>query len=227
MNTASTSANNRIWDLPTRLFHWALVVLIALQFASGEFELFPMRWHYWFGYTTLVLVVFRILWGFFGSQTSRFSDFLCGPVSVWRYLRSLIAGKPTASLGHNPLGGWSVMLMLACLLVQVVSGLFSSDDIMTDGPLVGLVTHDTVETMTWLHQLNENVLLVLISVHVIAAFGYLLIRHDNLITPMITGVKRTQAARSLRFAPGWRALILLAVAAGLVAAVLGYYVSRA
>ncbi len=227
MTTPSTSATTRVWDLPTRLFHWVLVALIVLQFASGEFELFPMRWHYRLGYTTLVLVVFRILWGFFGSQTSRFSNFVRGPVSVWRYLRALLSGKPAQSIGHNPLGGWSTVLMLACLLVQVVSGLFSSDDIMIDGPLVGLVTHDTVETMTWLHHLNENILLVLISIHVIAAFGYLLIRHDNLITPMITGYKRATPARPARFVSSWRALILLGVAAGAVAAVLGYYIAGA
>lgn len=222
MSGTPSSMKIRVWDLPTRVFHLALIVLIALQFASGEFELFPMRWHYWFGYATLTLVVFRILWGLFGSQTSRFSDFVRGPVSVARYLRSLFKGEPAPRLGHNPLGGWSVLLILACLLVQTVTGLFSSDDIMTDGPLVNLVTHDTVETMTWLHHLNENILLLLISLHVIAAIGYLLIRHDNLITPMISGRKDAVAPRSLRFVSSWRALALLALSACLVAGTLWY-----
>src|SRR5262249_12671645 len=111
-----------VWDLPTRMFHWLLVVLVALQFATAEFHLLDMRWHFWFGYATLALVLFRVLWGVFGSQTSRFADFVRGPTAVWGYLRSLApAPKP---IGHNPLGGWSVLAMLTCLLLQSVTGLF-------------------------------------------------------------------------------------------------------
>src|SRR5664279_679822 len=95
-----------VWDLPTRLFHWALVVLIALQYATGEFGLLSMEWHYWLGYATLALIVFRVFWGFFGSRTSRFAEFVRGPVTVARYALASARGREQTFIGHNPLGGW-------------------------------------------------------------------------------------------------------------------------
>src|SRR5690606_20086129 len=111
--SALETGSIRVWDLPTRLFHWALVALIALQYASGEFEWLPMEWHYVLGYTTLALVVFRLLWGFAGSDTSRFRGFVRGPRAVARYVASVARNEDRRTPGHNPLGGWSVLLMLA------------------------------------------------------------------------------------------------------------------
>ncbi|HMM58298.1 MAG TPA: cytochrome b/b6 domain-containing protein [Rudaea sp.] len=206
----------RVWDLPTRLFHWTLVVLIALQYATGEFNLLDMRWHFWFGYATLALIVFRVLWGFFGSQTSRFSDFLRGPRAVLRYLRDSMSTNPQARVGHNPLGGWSVLALLASVAAQAVSGLFSSDDIDTDGPLVAHVSDATVKLMTRVHHWNENVLLALVCLHVAAVLLYLIVKHDNLIAPMIQGFKRAPSAQSLRFSSSWLALLLFVLCAGAV-----------
>ncbi|HZW50719.1 MAG TPA: cytochrome b/b6 domain-containing protein, partial [Rudaea sp.] len=138
----------RVWDLPTRAFHWMLAVLIALQYATGEFHFLDMRWHFWFGYATLVLIAFRVLWGFLGSQTSRFADFLRGPAAVWRYLRSQSSTNLQTRVGHNPLGGWSVIALLASVSVQSVSGLFASDEIDTDGPFVAHASDATVKLMT-------------------------------------------------------------------------------
>ncbi|MGH8123073.1 MAG: cytochrome b/b6 domain-containing protein [Rudaea sp.] len=209
----------RIWDLPTRLFHWALVVLIALQFATGEFDLLSMDWHYRFGYATLALIVFRVAWGFAGSQTSRFADFVRGPATVARYVKELFSApvhKTAAGVGHNPLGGWSVLVMLACLLVQTGSGLFSSDDIDEDGPYVDYVSTKTVKLMTRVHHLGETVLLVLITLHIAAVLLHWLIRHDNLILPMLSGRKRIDAAQPY-FVGAWRAPILFALAIAAVA----------
>jgi cytochrome b len=199
----------RIWDLPTRLFHWTLVVLIAMQYATGEYHLLDMRWHFWLGYATFALIAFRILWGFFGSQTSRFATFVRGPRAVLAYVKSQFSTNPQSSVGHNPLGGWSVLIMLTCVIVQIVTGLFASDDIDTDGPLVDLVSRRTVKLMTRLHDWNQNLLLALIALHVLAALLYLLLRRENLIVPLISGRKSVSEGVALRFASAWLALALL------------------
>jgi cytochrome b len=208
----------RIWDAPTRLFHWLLVLLIALLYASGEFDLLDMRWHFWAGYATLALIGFRVLWGVFGSQTSRFAEFVRGPSAAVAYARAWLSGQHGAGIGHNPLGGWSVLALLLCVLVQAVSGLFASDDIDNDGPLAAHVTTRTVRLMTRIHHWNENVLLVLIGVHVAAVLLYLVVRRDNLITPMISGRRFVIEPPTLRFASAWRALALLLLSAAAVAA---------
>lgn len=207
----------RIWDLPTRLFHWALVLLIVLQYATGEFNLLDMRWHFWFGYATLALLLFRVLWGFFGSQTSRFSYFVKGPGASVAYLRSLFSKSGKGIVGHNPIGAWSVLALLSCLTIQTISGLFSSDDIGNDGPFVERVSSATMKLMTRIHHWTQSILLVLIALHVVAVLLYLLVGRDNLIAPMITGRKPIAQERALRFASGRRALILVVLSVAAVA----------
>lgn len=206
----------RVWDLPTRLFHWALVVLIALQFATAEFGFLTMEWHYRFGYATLALIVFRVLWGFAGSQTSRFGEFVRGPAAVVGYLKASVSANPPAQVGHNPLGGWSVVVMLLCVLVQAVSGLFASDGIDEDGPFVGAVPNATVKLATRLHHLGETALLVLITLHVAAVLLHWALKRDNLIVPMITGRKRADGPVPLRFVSGWLALALFVIVAAAI-----------
>lgn len=208
----------RVWDFPTRLFHWTLALLIALQYATGEFHFLDMQWHFCFGYATLALIAFRVLWGFFGSQTSRFSDFLRGPRAVLRYLRDSMSTNPQARVGHNPLGGWSVLALLASVAAQAVSGLFSSDDIDTDGPLVAHVSDATVKLMTRVHHWNENVLLALVCLHVAAVLLYLLVKHDDLIAPMFSGRRRDGGSRPVSFASSRLALVLFVACAVAVAA---------
>jgi len=208
----------RVWDLPTSIFHWTLVALIALQYATGEFHVLDMRWHFWFGYATLALILFRVLWGLLGSQTSRFVEFVRGPRAVVSYLRAQLSTSPQISIGHNPLGGWSVLVMLAAIAVQAVTGLFASDEIDTDGPLVASVSQRTVKWMTRLHGWNQNLLLALIALHVLAALAYLLLKRENLIVPLISGLKSVHEDTALRFASGWLALALLALCCAAVAA---------
>lgn len=217
MNDArDTGVDVRVWDLPTRLFHWTLVLLIVLLYASGEYDLLDMRWHFWAGYATLALIAFRVLWGLIGSQTSRFAEFLRGPTAVFAYIRSLRSGA-RAGVGHNPLGGWSVLALLLCVLLQAVSGLFASDDIDNEGPLVAHVSNYTVKWMTRVHNWNQTLLLTLIGVHIGAVLVYLLVKHDNLVGPMFSGLRRVAEPQGLRFASGWLAFLLFALCAAAVA----------
>ena len=212
----------RLWDLPTRLFHWALVVLIALQFASGEFGVVPMRWHYLLGYATLALIVFRVLWGFAGSQTSRFGSFVRGPRAVVRYVAASLRGRAPRAPGHNPLGGWSALVMLVVVVVQAVSGLFASDDISEEGPFAAHVSDAIVALMTRIHHIDRYVLVVLIALHVGAVLLHWAIRNDNLVAPMLHGRAQIDGAREPRFVSSWRALLLFALSAGAVWALVAW-----
>jgi cytochrome b len=209
--------NVRVWDLPTRLFHWLLVVLIALQYATAEFHVLDMEWHFRFGYATLALIVFRLLWGIFGSQTSRFATFVRGPSTVLRHTASLWSNKAVTSVGHNPLGGWSVLVLLASVLLQAVSGLFASDGIDTQGPLSDRLTTAAVKMWTRIHVWNQNVLLILIALHVLAIGLYYVLRNENLLGPMISGRKAAETV-PLRFVGIVRAFVLLVVAVAAVTA---------
>jgi cytochrome b len=205
-----------VWDLPTRLFHWTLVILIVLQYASGEFGLLPMEWHYRLGYATLALIVFRVLWGFAGSPTSRFALFVRGPAEVARYGLESLRGRAHVVFGHNPVGGWSVVLMLASVAVQSISGLFASDDLTEAGLLATRVSDATVKWMTRIHNVNRYVLLILIVLHVMAVLLHWVMRHENLIAPMLHGRAPIDGAKSMPVVSMWRALALLVLSAAAV-----------
>ena len=219
MTQPTSSQPIKVWDLPTRLFHWSLVALIVLQYASGEFGLLSMTWHYRLGYATIALIGFRVLWGFAGSETARFSSFLRGPRALLRYAADSVRGRQAHVPGHNPLGGWSVVLMLACIGVQAVSGLFSSDDISEEGPFTAHVSDATVALMTRIHHLDRYVLVGLIVLHIGAVLLHWLVRNEDLVGPMLHGHARFDTARALRFVSSWRALALLALSAAVVWAV--------
>jgi cytochrome b len=203
------------WDLPIRLFHWSLLILIVLLIYSGKQGGEWMTLHFRCGYAVLTLLLFRLLWGVWGSATARFSDFVRGPRAVLRYLRDSRAGKPPEYPGHNPLGGWSVLALLLVLLIQAGTGLFANDDIMSEGPLYAYVSNATSHLLTRIHHYNFNLLLALIALHVSAVLFYLWVKKDNLIWPMVNGYKNLQC-ESPRIAGNGRAALLLAIAAGVV-----------
>jgi len=206
-----------VWDLPTRLFHWLLVVLVAVSFATGNIGGNAMQYHEWSGVTILILLVFRIIWGFVGSRASRFSDFVKGPAAVWRYATALVKGSSARFIGHNPLGGWSVLALLLALLIQAATGLFANDDIVTEGPLYPWVGKPVSDWLTDIHQLNRYLILVLAAVHVLAVLFYLVAKHENLIKPMITGFKQWQGRDRLPpNVPLWLAAVIAAVSGCLV-----------
>jgi cytochrome b len=188
-NVGSKTYTIQVWDIPTRLFHWILVGLVIFSFVTGKIGLGAMRYHEWSGFAILVLVVFRLGWGFIGGRQSRFSSFVKGPAAVIRYASSLLRKDSKPHIGHNPLGGWSILVMLISLLVQVGTGLFANDDILTEGPLYALVSKQTSDWLTGVHHLNQKVLLVLLLIHIAAVIFYLIAKRENLIKPMITGNK--------------------------------------
>jgi cytochrome b len=178
-----------VWDMPTRLFHWLLVMLVITSFVTGAIGGLWMQYHKLSGYCILGLLVFRLAWGFVGGQHARFSAFVRGPGAVLAYARNLLHSELPGHLGHNPLGGWSVLALLTTLLVQAGTGLFANDDIMTEGPLYPWVSKATSDWLTQIHLFNQGLILALVCVHVAAVLFYLIIKHDNLIRPMFTGRK--------------------------------------
>jgi cytochrome b len=163
----------RVWDLPVRLFHWAIVALIVVSFVTGHVGGNAMRFHELSGFSILTLVLFRLLWGFFGGTHARFSDFVRGFAAARNYAVTLWSGRSAHYTGHNPLGGWMVLALLLCLLVQAGTGLFANDDIMTEGPLMKHISKELSDRVSLIHQINSYVLAVLVALHVAAALYYL------------------------------------------------------
>jgi cytochrome b len=190
-----------VWDLPTRLFHWGIVVLIGASWWSAQNAFEP--WHFWSGYALLFLLVFRILWGFFGSSTARFSAFLRGPADVVRYLRT---GRwPIA--GHSPLGALSVVAMLIALAVQIVTGRIQlSTENFVEGPLSHLVSFEAAEAAHRIHAASFDILLALIGLHVAAILFFRLVLGQRLVGPMISGRAEMEPGIAPMIpAPAWRA----------------------
>ena len=207
----------RVWDAPVRLFHWLLVLLFAFMFFTGKSGSDWLTWHVRSGYAVFALVIFRVLWGFVGSTHARFSSFLAGPKACIEFLRHLMKRSPSSYAGHNPLGGWMVLVLLLSLAFQVSTGLFSNDDLLFEGPLASLVSKETSDRLTGWHVWNFNLLLVLAGLHILAVLYHWLFMKENLIGAMFTGMKRMPAGAAGgvegRFASSWLALVLLAVAA--------------
>lgn len=215
----------RIWDLPVRLFHWSLVILLVTSYLSGQAGDDWMKLHFWSGYAILTLLIFRIVWGFIGSATARFSDFVRGPAAAISYLQAMARGDRTYDIGHNPAGGLMVVVMIVAVLMQVVAGLFAADTDtgMVNGPLANLIADKWVDRLTEFHEFWVNILLLLIAVHVLAAVVYLVWKRHNLIRAMITGAKPVELVVPpgspppvLAFASGWLALAVLVAAAAVV-----------
>lgn len=207
-----------VWDLPLRFFHWLLAACVAGSWLTHELGTTWFVWHARIGYTTLVLVCFRIAWGFVGPKHARFTSFLRGPRATLGYLRDLTGGAAD-SVGHNPLGGLSVVAMLALLLLQAVTGLFANDDIFNSGPLYGYVSDAQSDRLTGLHKGNFDWLLVLIGLHLAAIGYYQFIRRQDLLRPMLTGRKpasQVPPQAGIGNQRIWLAITLVLVAAGLL-----------
>jgi cytochrome b len=209
----------RVWDLPTRVFHWGLMACVLGSITTGYIGGGLIEWHARLGYAILALLLFRILWGFFGGYWSRFLSFAYSPRSVFAYLRG--QSHPDHLVGHNPLGAGSVFAMLAFLLAQVATGLVADDEISFTGPLNRFVESAKALAATWYHkQIGQRVLITLVLLHVIAVVFYLVRKRDNLIRPMLRGDKVVgHATRSSRDDAASRiaALLLFALCAGFVA----------
>jgi cytochrome b len=211
----------RAWDLPTRLFHWALVTLVAMAYVSRHWGDEGLVWHTWNGYAILVLVVWRLTWGIIGSSTSRFSAILYGPAAAIRYGLDFIAGRPRHFLGHNPLGGTVALILLATVGIIGLLGLFAYDDhdALTGGPLSSRVGEAAVAFATRWHLRLFDLLLWIIGLHVAANVLYLAWKKENLVQAMFTGRKRARPYEDqalAHFASPWRALVSLLLAVVIV-----------
>jgi len=199
-----------IWDLPIRLVHWTLAGLVAFSWWSVHNH--HTDWHIWSGCAILTLLIFRLLWGFVGSSTARFANFVRGPKTVLAYLRGRWSG-----IGHTPLGALSVLALFVAIAIQATLGLFSEDeDGIYTGPLSGLVSIDTSDKVRDVHELWFNVVLGLIALHV-AAIVFYRFRGRHLTKPMITGRAAVDAGTAaMRPGKWWAALLCVAVAIGIV-----------
>lgn len=174
----------RLWDLPTRLFHWSLVILVVASFVSAKIGGNAINWHGKFGLAILGLLCFRLVWGIIGSSYARFAQFFPTPAFVLAYLRGQWQG-----VGHNPVGSLSVFTLLALLDLQVSTGLFGNDDISFRGPLYDLISKDLSDRMISLHELSVNLLLAMVGLHLAAISFYARLKKINLVKPMLTGWK--------------------------------------
>ena len=174
----------RIWDLPTRLFHWLLAGCVIGAIATAQIGGLWMDWHVRLGITTLFLLAFRLVWGFVGPYHARFGTFVRGPGAIRAYL-----GGTQLSAGHSPLAAVSVLLMLLAILVQVVTGLFATDGILIEGPLASWVSPAWSDTLTGIHQINRFVVVALVVLHLLALVWYGAVRRQPLVRAMITGNK--------------------------------------
>ena len=197
-----------LWDLPVRFIHWAFVVLIPALWWTAENG--KMALHMQIGTVLLQLLVIRILWGFVGGSTARFAAFVRGPGAVLDYFR----GRTAPAAGHNPAGGWSVVLLLGLMSLQVALGLVSGDeDDGVTGPLNHLVSFTTADRATELHGIVFYLILALIAAHIGAVLFYRVVRRDNLIAPMVTGKRELPAGTpGLVRAPAWRFIACVVVA---------------
>ena len=209
----------RIWDLPTRLFHWSLAAAVVGSVVSAKMGGNATVWHLRCGYAVLALLLFRLVWGLIGGRWSRFASFWPTPARLRRYLRG--QARPEDVAGHNPLGAFSVLAMLAALMAQVGTGLFSDDEIGFSGPLSGTVSGAVVKAASRYHKgWGEPLLIALIVLHLLAITVYA-VRGNNLVRPMLSGDKHLPSGESVRpaadgFGRRLTALIVLALAAALV-----------
>ena len=205
-----------IWDRPTRVFHWVLAILFVVCFVSGSRGQFDI--HIPAGQALLVLVVARVFWGVVGSETSRLAKLVRSPATIFSYIRTVPRRVPDLYGGHNPLGGLSVLAMLALLLLQTGLGLFAADvDGLHEGPLSFLVSYDLAREASELHALVVDILLVLVGLHLAAILFHLIYKRENLTGAMVTGRGPVPAAfKEPRIAGDGRAIVVLAVAAAIV-----------
>ena len=207
-----------VWDIFIRVFHWLIVALVAAAYATWRLNW--MVWHGWVGDAVLTLLLFRLSWGFFGSETARFRGFLSSPRTVLQHLKHSLQREPDHQVGHNPAGGWMVLILLALLLVETLSGLYVANDIADEGPMTEMVPAWAANAIASSHAIVWDALLAAIVLHVLAIAGFAAIKGQNLLRPMITGTKVLPAsvAEPRVGSPALAALLLLGC--GMVAALL-------
>ncbi|MCL1051549.1 cytochrome b/b6 domain-containing protein [Shewanella abyssi] len=205
----------KIWDVPTRLFHWGMLCLLGGLWWTAESA--EMEWHQLLAYSLLILIGMRLLWGFIGSDTAKFSHFVHSPKTVLNYVRKTKQHGISASIGHNPIGGYMVVALISLVTLQLVTGLFATDEIFIEGPLYTTVNGDTALWLTWLHKKNFDLILILAAIHVLAV-GVHMFKGDKIIAAMFSGYKRLpgELAQPLAFVSTLKAVMIVMVIGALV-----------
>ena len=215
----------RVWDLPTRAFHWALAACVPASIGSAWIGGNAMVWHFRIGYAVFALLAFRVLWGLVGGHWSRFATFAFAPMAVWRYLRGASRPHEHHGVGHSPLGALAVFGVLGLLALQVGTGLFADDEIANSGPLVNLVSGESSLAMTrWHKGYGQWLILAMIGLHLAAILYYLLAKQRNLVRPMLTGDKQL-VAPAPHAVDNTRSRVLAALLLALCAGAVGWVVS--
>jgi cytochrome b len=213
-----------VWDLPLRVFHWLFAASILASWLTAQPGSSWMQWHIRLGYWMMGLLTFRILWGFIGPRHARFASFLRGPGETSRYLRGFLGlENPVHSVGHNPLGGIMVIIMLLLVVFQVSTGLFATDDIVWTGPYNPVVSSETARLLTSLHHRNFNLIWAAIALHIGAITYYAFVKKQNLVPAMLTGWKPAEAVpagEAITNSELWKALLVMLVSIAVVYGVL-------
>lgn len=210
-----------VWDVAVRLFHWLIVALVAAAYVTWRLNW--MGWHVYIGETVLALVLFRLAWGLVGSETARFTRFIASPRAALRHLSELPHREPDVQVGHNPAGGWMVMLMLVLLLGQTLTGILDNNDVADVGPLTGILPAWALNLIDTLHTVLWEALLAAVALHVAAIVIYAVVKGQNLLRPMLTGRKQLPGTQTApRLGSPVLALLLLAGSA-VVAALLARF----
>jgi cytochrome b len=223
MSEPGARTRTRIWDLPTRLFHWLLAALVVFSFTTGKLGGDWLTWHFRSGYAIASLLLFRLLWGFAGSRYARFASFLLSPSLIWRRVRSTASDALPATAGHSAIGTLAVYALLIVLAVQVSTGVFSNDGSFIEGPWAKFVSSAISDRLSRVHYYNHWLIAGLVGLHVAAIAFYLLARKEDLLTPMLTGDKLGIEAPAADDGVALR--IRAAVLAALASGVIGYLVT--
>jgi cytochrome b len=208
-----------IWDLPLRLFHWLFALSIVASYVTAKLGFDWMQWHFYLGYWTIGLLVFRILWGIFGPRHARFTSFIHNPSAIWLYLKGMFNPDSKRSIGHNPVGGLMVLLMLLLVAVQAGTGLFTTDAVVWAGPYNPSVSESTASFLSTVHDWNFNFIIGAVALHIGAILFYAFYKKQNLVVPMLHGhlpavlVPEHEAIKSSQL---FKALVMGLVAAGCV-----------
>lgn len=190
---SSAKKTIKVWDLPVRIFHWSIVLLFVVAYITNLLGSDYFSYHKWAGYTLLVLVSFRIVWGLVGTYHARFNHFVKNPIATANYAVSVIKKKDKHYPGHNPLGAVMVVILLAAILVQAITGLFTNDEIFNLGPLYGYISDDLSLQLTSLHRQLFYWILGAITLHILAVIFHVAVKRDNIVKAMFTGKKNVPA----------------------------------
>ncbi len=223
--TDSTKQTVRVWDLPTRLFHWLLATAVITSVVTAKIGGNAMAWHFRSGYCIFVLLAFRLLWGMVGGRWSRFASFLYPPATVLRYLRGAQRAGERLEVGHNPLGSYSVFAMLGILILQVATGLVADDDIDNVGPLNKFVSSAVANQASgWHAKVGQWLIIALVLLHLLAIAFYVARKHIDLVRPMVNGDKALPIG-TLSSADGLPQRLLAAALLAACAGLVGWVVS--